>query len=101
MLGFVFLILGLPIIIFLPSAFRMPGWWEPTIHWLLNVGIVIPAALLAGGTSWLLWLGVQSWRRGQRPTHPFRAVMGLIFLAYFAALMWYVTIRTTMDLAGY
>lgn len=100
-LWFVFLILGLPVIIFLPSAFRMPGWWEPTINTLLHAAILVPAGLLAGGTSWLWWLAVRDWRRGLRPSRPVRAAIGVIFLAYFAALMWYVTIRTIIGLAGY
>lgn len=98
-LGFIFLILGLPIIIFLPSAFRMPTWWEPTIETLFLAGGTLLGALLAMIGTLLLLPPVLRWRQSTKHW-AWIDFLRYCFLVSVILVVWYTVVMGAIQLVN-
>ena len=96
-LGFIFLILGLPIIIMLPSAFRMPAWWEPTIDAVFLAGGMVLGTLLASVGTLLLLPPVLRWRKTTQ-NWSWMEIFRYFFLVWVLLVLWYAVVMGTMQL---
>jgi len=98
LLGFVFLILGVPVIIFLPSAFRMPHWWGQAVHLSLAIPLVVLSLFFAALITFRCWLFIGNWLRARPHERPLRAAIALLLAVYCVAMVWLMAFAAINEL---
>lgn len=95
--GFVLLILGIPVLIFLPEAFQMPSWWERTIEIVLLAGVTILGFVFAFACTWLLCQPIRYWRKAIRRSS-WLDIGKFLFLLYLLGFLWFAVISGAIEL---
>lgn len=95
----VFLLLGLPLLILLPTGYAVPSWWDPAVETVLfgAVGLCLLFFALLG--TWLLYVSLREVKKRWADTNRLRVLVYFTVLTGLTAYCWwyfpFIVIRVT------